>query len=315
MGIPQTWSFDAPTGTYKNHAMSSNLRTASVADTEFMAHVRPEAGYGKGMGETLNITRVSAITVPTDGKLTEGVRIPERSISLSTVSVTVSEWGEAVPYTSLSGDLSKFDMSSIIQQQLKNQMAEVMDNAAATAFKTTKLVASMTAAGTMTLATGGAATAQSTVQLNTFHLETALDSLYGTYRAPRIGGDYVLIVNYKAARGIRDDPAWEEWHKYVNPDAKFKNETGRWEDARIIRTNNNTALSNTIGSTSDIGEAVLFGDDTVILAAVLDPELRMAQPADFGRALAVAWYGILEFKLHWDTANAGEARCIYFSST
>ena len=43
----QTWTFDAPTGVYKNHALSSALRLAAIAETKFMQFVRPEPGYGR----------------------------------------------------------------------------------------------------------------------------------------------------------------------------------------------------------------------------------------------------------------------------
>ena len=51
------------------------------------------------------------------------------------------------------------------------------------------------------------------------------------------------------------------------------------------------------------------------MAIAEDPELRAAIPKDFGRSRSVAWYGILEFGLVWDTANAGEARVIHLTSS
>ena len=52
-----------------------------------------------------------------------------------------------------------------------------------------------------------------------------------------------------------------------------------------------------------------------MLAEAMAPELRAAIPSDFGRSKAVAWYGILAFKLIWDTGNAGEARVVHVTST
>jgi hypothetical protein len=64
-----------------------------------------------------------------------------------------------------------------------------------------------------------------------------------------------------------------------------------------------------------LGEGVVFGEDGVVLAEAMTPELRAAIPGDFGRSKAVAWYGILEFGIVWDTGNAGEARIVHVSST
>jgi hypothetical protein len=47
---------------------------------------------------------------------------------------------------------------------------------------------------------------------------------------------------------------------------------------------------------------------------VIDPELRAAIPGDFGRQKAVAWYGILDFGVIWDTANPGEAKIVHVTS-
>ena len=51
------WTLDAPTGVYKDHALSSNIREAAVADAQFMRFVQAEPGYGKGRGESVSIPR------------------------------------------------------------------------------------------------------------------------------------------------------------------------------------------------------------------------------------------------------------------
>ena len=122
------------------------------------------------------------------------------------------------------------------------------------------------------------------------------------------------MLSTKAKRGLLSDPAWEDWHKYTDPQAKYNGEIGRIENIRFIETNNNNALSNAYG-TNSIGEAIFFGADAVVMAVALDPELRAAVPGDFGRQKAVAWYGILDFGLVWDTANAGEAKVVHFGSS
>ena len=115
--MPQfTWNFDAPSGTYKSHAMSSRLWEASVEMSVFMDHIRPIDGYGRHSGETVTLVRVANITEPTSAALQEGIRIPEDEFDLSTRTITVSELGRAVPYTSLALDLSAFDLENPIQK-------------------------------------------------------------------------------------------------------------------------------------------------------------------------------------------------------
>lgn len=308
------WTFDAPSGTYKNFSLSADLRSAAVAESKFMQFVRPESGYGRKSGESITIARVSNLAIPSSGKLVEGLKVPEDSLTISTVSITVSEWGRAVPYTSLSDDLSKFDMESIVQKELMKQMRLIMDNAAAAAFKTCKVKARSTSATAVSFDTGGAFTAAGTNQLDVAHVEQIRDYMYKDLLIPAYeGDDYICLVSTKAKRGLLSDPSFEDWHRYTDPSVKFNGEIGRIENIRFIETNNNNALSNAVGVNS-IGEALFFGSDAVVMAVALDPELRAGIPGDFGRQKAVAWYGIMDFGLVWDTANAGEAKIVHFGS-
>ncbi len=312
----QSWTYDAPSGVYKNHEMSSNLRMAAIAECKFMQFCKPEAGYGKKKGESISITRVSNITQPTSGQLVEGSRIPEDELALSTMSITVAEWGRAVPYSSLSQDLGKFDIENTIQKKLRDQMSLVLDKAAAAAFKTGKIKAIPTGASALTMDTDGTASTSATVNLNVYHVEQIRDYMFSTLNIPTYeGGDYMCLISTKAKRGLVSDPAWENWHKYTDPSAKYNSEIGRLENIRFVEVNNTNSLSGSLGSGSVLGEAVFFGEDAVAMAVAEDPELRAAMPQDFGRSKSVAWYGILNFGQIWyDSANAGEARVLHVTS-
>ena len=87
------------------------------------------------------------------------------------------------------------------------------------------------------------------------------------------------------------------------------------EGVRIIENNNVNALSNTLGTGSVLGEGIVFGEDAYMMAVVMDPELRLGMPADFGRSKSVAWYGVMDFAVIWDTATAGEARIVHITSS
>ncbi len=314
----QTWTYDAPDGVYKSHAMSSKLREAAIAETKFMQFVGTEDGYGKKTGEAVTITRVSNLDNPTSAVLTEGTRISEDDISLSTTSITVREIGRAVPFTNLSEQLGKFDMKSIIQRGLKKQLALWLDSDSSSAFKSTsaKIKAIPTGVAALTLDTDGTASTAATVNLNMYHVEQIRDYMFSTLHIPPyLGDDYVGLVATKAKRGLTSDPAWEQWKKYTDPSAKFNSEIGRIENIRFVEINNTNALSGTKGTGSVLGEGVFFGEDAVTMASALDPELRAAIPQDYGRAKAVAWYGILNFGVVWNTANAGEARIVHLTSS
>jgi N4-gp56 family major capsid protein len=310
-----SWNFDAPSGVFKSHEMSSKLRAAAIAQTKFMQYVNPEPGYGKSKGESITITRVSNISVPTNARLSELNKIPEDEITLSTIAITVVEWGRAVPYTSLSKDLSKFDINNVIQKKLRDQMALVLDSAAADAFQAGKVKAIPNGVASLTFDTDGTPSTTATVNLNVYHMEQLRDYAFSTLNIPPyMGDDYIMLASTKACRGIKSDPAWQDWHKYTDPSAKYNGEIGKIENIRVVETNNTAALAS-VGSGSVLGEAVLFGDDAVAMAVAEDPELRAELPKDFGRQKSVAWYGIMEFGQVWgDSASAGEAKVIHITS-
>lgn len=309
-----TWTFDAPTGVYKQHAMSRRLYMKALEDSVFMDWVTPVEGFGRKQGENVTLTRIATIAEPTSGSLTEGERIPEDAFSISTTSITVTEIGRAVPYTSLAEDLGMIDLENNIQRRLRDQMKLTLDTKAAAAFKTAQIKYIPTGVASGTFDTDGTASTTASDNWNVFHVEEVVDYMYETlYCPPLDGDDYVGIFHNRALRGIKRDPSWEEWHKYTDPQVKANGEVGRIENLRHIKTNHANALTKK-GTNSVLGEGVVFGQDNVAMAEVLTPELRAGLAEDFGRSKAVAWYGILEFGIIWDTANAGEARIIHVTS-
>jgi N4-gp56 family major capsid protein len=312
-----SWTSDGPGAPYKNHDLSSKIRMAAIKEAKFMQFVKPEEGYGKKKGESVSITRVSNVTVPSDDTLNEFIPIPEDTISLSIQSITVAERGRSIPYTSLSLDLAHFDLENAIQKKLKDQLKISMDIKAADAFCAGKILAIPTGVSETTFETDGAASNAAVSNLNMYHVESIRDYMFSTLNiAPYMGDDYVCVMITQAKRGLMRDPAWVDWKKYTDPSAKFNGETGRIENIRFVETNNTSALSDGLGTGDVMGEAVFFGEDPVVMAVAEDPHLRAKESSDYGRSKGVAWYGIYGFGQVWsDSANAGEARVVYMTSS
>lgn len=312
----QTWNYDAPSGVYKNHAISADIRMASIAMTKFMQFSKPVEGYGAKKGSNVTITRISNVAVPSDDSLIELERIPEDTLSLSTQAISVVERGRAIPYTNLSQDLAFFDLESAIQKKLRDQLSLRLDSLCATAFKVGQVKAVPDGIASLTLTTNGTTSTTAASNINVYHVEQIRDQLYSTYNvAPYENGDYMCVISTKGRRGIIRDPNWEKWKTYGDPEAKFNGEIGRIEGVRFVESNNTGALSASLGTSSVLGEAVFFGDDPVAMASVLDPELRAKESEDYGRSKGVAWYGIYGFDQIWkDSATAGEARVIHVTS-
>lgn len=315
--MSHSWTSDGVSGVYKNHKLSSKIRMAAIAEAKLMQFVTPEEGYGRNNGESVTITRVSNVTVPTSTLLVEGVRISEDNVSLSTQAITVAENGRAIPYTNLAVDLAHFDLKNAIQRKLRDQLKLSMDISAAAAFKEGQVKAIPSALSTTTFDTDGTASTAATVNLNMYHVESIRDYMFSTLNIdPYMGDDYMCVLITKAKRGLLRDPQWQDWKKYTDPSAKFNGEIGRIENIRFVETNHTSALSDSKGTGSVLGEAVFFGADPVRMAVAQDPELRAKESEDYGRSKGVAWYGIYGFGQIWkDSANAGEARVVHLTSS
>lgn len=314
MPPPFTWVLDAPTGVFKQHELSAMLFEAAIAQAVFMDHVTVKPSMGKGRGESVTLTRIAEITEPTSAKLSETDRIPEDQFVITTKTIVVDDWGRAVPYTSFAQDLAHFDLQNSVQKRLRDQLGLVYDKEAADAYQLSKIKYAPTGLATNNITTNGTFGAAATANMNVFHAEEIRDYLFDTLRAPMIGDSYVGIFRTLGLRGIKRDPAWEEWFKYTDPQAKYNSEVGRMEQIRFVETNHSTALAK-VGTGSVLGEGVVFGDEAVAYVEIQAPELRAKMPDDYGRSRGVAWYGIMALDLIYDTGNAGEAKIVHVGST
>ena len=316
-----TWSAGVPnTGALKTSAISKKIYMAAIAECVFMDHVTPEPAFGMHRGESVTLTRIGNLTEPTDASLSETERIPERTHTVTGKVITVGEFGEAIPMTSYAKNLSTFNLQDTVQSKLKDNMKLALDTRACRAFKQTLYKYTPTGVAAASTATNGTAPTSALANMNVYHAEQIRDILYDTYKAPMVGDSYIGIFRTLGLRGIKRDPDWELWHQYTNPQAKYNSEVGRMEEIRFIETNHGTSTVGgaglaICGTGSVLGEGVVFGMDAVRMVEAMTPELRVGEMQDFGRSQAVAWYGVYEFSIVWDTANAGENRVVHVTST
>ncbi len=298
------WIPDVPSGVSRNHALSSDLRFASIARTKFVQFCRAEPGFGAHRGDTVTIQRVRNIAEPTTAVLSATGKIPVDTLAMSTKAITVSEFGRAVGYNRKVELLATFDPENAIQKSLLKQMKLTIDTVAATQFKAAQIRYGPTSQTGGTFTTDGGSTAQTaTNNLTVQHVKIIRDYMQETIHVEPYEGDYYMaLAAVKATRGVKDDPEFHSWRQYLQPgDAFFHGEVGMIENIRFIEVNHTNALSSTKGTGSVLGETVFFGADPVALAEVEAPELLAGIPGDFGRQRAVAWFGVLAFGIVWDT--------------
>lgn len=304
------WEWDAPTGVYRNHTLSSKIRRAAVAQAQFMRFLRAEPGYGKGKGAGVSITRI--FSLPRAGKVSETDRLPSGRPNIDTKTIYPDEWGYKIEMTEFEKNLTHFDLTNQFQLALKDQMRLTMDEMAATSFKATPYKYIPQASGGVFDTDGTPSTAADT-NLSVAALRDIHDVLQGELKCPRYAnGKYVGILSTRAARGIKNDPEYKDWFA---PSTSEPFVTGRLKDVEefmLIETNHYDALANAVGTNGVCGEAVFFGMDASALATVEEPELRAGLPEDLGRFREIGWVGTLGADTVWDIA--AHARCVHVTS-
>lgn len=305
------WTFDAPTGTYRNHALSRDLRREAIADAQFMKFLRPEPGYGKQSGESVTITRI--MRLPLAGRVGEVDRLPSGRPAIETKQVSVSQWGFKVPVTEFEKNLTHFNIMDPIQSALRDQITQTMDVMAATAMKQTPVKYTPTTSGG-TFVTNGTVATLSDRNYGVQDLRRIHDYLHGDLKCPTYkNGKYVAIMSTKAARGLKNDPEYKDW---IAPTSSEPLMSGRLKDIEgfmILETNHFDALDNTIGTSTTTGEAVFFGADAAGLVRIMDPEIRAGLPEELGTFREVGWVGTLEAFLTWERPSM--ARIVHGTST
>ncbi len=299
------WVWDAPTGVYKDHALSSKIRMEAIADVQFMKFVRPETGFGKGKGQSITITRVLKLPIAT--RVNEIDRLPSGRPLIETKSLTVSEWGFKIEMTDFEKNLTHFDIGNSFQRSLRDQMSLTMDKMVADAFLTTPYKYIPIIAGGV-FDTDGTPSSTADKNLDIASLRDLHDELRGTLKCPPFrNGKYIGILSTKAARGIKNDSEYKDW---LSPTTAQPLLTGQLRDVEgfsLFETNHFDSLPNSTPSFAGLGQAIFFGDDAAFTAVVDEPELRAGQTEDLGRFRQVGWVGTLEAGLTWENANTARA--------
>lgn len=307
------WTFDAPSGVYRNHSLSSKIRRQAIADTTFMRFLNMEPNYGRGKGESHTITRY--LKLPLATRIDETDDLPTGRPAISTKTIDVSRWGFAIPVTDFERQLTFYDIMNPLQATLREQISLTMDNMASDAMKATPVKYVPTGTG-FNIDTDGTATGVSDRNLNVSDLREIRDFLRQEQKSPTFqNGMYVGILSTRAARGVKNDPEFKDWFAPTTSAPAIRGMVIKeLEGFMLIETNHEDALLDLAGTSTTTGEAVFFGADAAGLIQVQAPELRIGQgdPNKLGLERLIGWVGILESFLTWEQAD--QARVVHVTS-
>lgn len=312
------WKPDVPNGVMRNRALSTRLRYETIAATEGIQYVKPVEGYGKRMGDTVTVPIAKNIAEPTSAVLSRGQKIPIDSQTLTQATLTVEQLGRGVEYSEESQILSYYDPADFIQVGLRKQLKLVMNTKVFAAFKDAYIRFAPTSDSGGTFTTDQGVTPATALNNGTVaHVKTISDYMVKTIHCEPYEGDFFhCLASITFLRGLKDDAEFAMWRQYLEPGMAFyRGEVGAMEATRFSRVAHGSALSEGVGTGSVLGEALFFGEEPVLSATALDPEIRAAIPGDFGRDRAIAWIAMLAFAQTFQSADDGAAKIVYVTSS
>jgi N4-gp56 family major capsid protein len=306
----QVWSTNSLGGYMWSPNLSRKLRTALQPLTRFRQFCDAKEAFGTQVGEYFNWNIYSDVA-DEGGALLETETMPETGFTITQGTVTVTEYGNSVPFTKKLDDLSEQPVTEIIHKVLKNDARKVLDKAAYAQFvnSSTGIVATATSATALTITEDGAPSGVATGKLTAAHAKIIADELAEREIPVYEGNNYMSVGRPRAMRLLKDD--LESIHQYVSEGwhVIMNGEKGRYEGIRFVEQTNIADK----GYTNAGDQIFFFGADTVVEAVAIPEEVRGKIPTDYGRSRGIAWYAELGYKIV-HTAVA-QQRIIRFDST
>lgn len=290
----QVWQTNSLGGFMFAVNLSKKLRTALQPMVRFRQFCDAREALGLGVGDTFNWNVYSDVATA-GGALDETQTMPETNYTITQASLTVTEYGNSVPFTKKLDDLSEQPVTEIIHKVLKNDARKALDAAAHAQFDACLLrVAPVSGTDTqaLTLTTNGATAITNNIEFGSLHCKTVADLLAEREIPTFDGNNFMATARPTTLRAFKDDLETvhqytsEGWHVIMN------GEKGRYEGIRFCEQTN---IASEAWTNSKSDAIYFFGADTVVEAVTIPEEIRGRIPTDFGRSKGIAWYAELGY--------------------
>lgn len=317
----QLWAVNSLGGYMYSLELSDILRTAVQPLCKFRqfcdAKDFTDKGLHKGQIFTWNVYNDVATQ---GGVLTETSTIAQTNFTIAQGTGTVTELGNAVPYSGFLDDLSKHPIQEIINKVLRNDTKKTLDTQAYNQFNTTPLRVVAYGTGSqgtdtsaVTLTTNGTATLTNSVNLHKNHIKSIVDTMKERNIPPYMLDEYFGIAWPTTWRPVKND--LEAVYQYRDEGFQmiYNGEIGKFEGVRFIEQTNIPHGINGVPWVNGLSDyAYFFGEDIVAEAIVVPEEIRGAIPTDYGRSKGIAWYYLGGFAL--TQTQAKQARIVKWDS-
>lgn len=278
--------------------LSNYLRNAVQPMCKYrqFADVKDAAVQGKSKGEAFHWNVYSDISAQ-GTTLVETNVMPESNFTVTQGTMTVSEYGNSVPYSGKLDDLSLQPVREVINKVLTNDAKKAFDFSANAQFKLTPLKLIPTGGtdtAAITLYTNGTVTGTNNIALGLSHVKAIADTLKERNIPAYEADDYFAIGRPRTYRSFKND--LEAINKYTSEGFSriASGEVGRVENIRFVEQTNIPSAGWTNAKSDTVH---FFGADTVAEGIVVPEEMRGKIPTDYGRSRGVAWYYLGGFGL------------------
>ena len=327
----QVWSVAADGGYMYSDELSMVMRNAVQPAVRFRQFCDAKDATDKGLGKGDKFNWNVYSDVANGGTaLLESQQMPVTGFTIIQQQLTITEYGNSVPYTGKLDNLSKQPVAEIVNKALKNDATKTFDGAANAQFRASSLKAGPVGGNSATqivVVQNGSVGVSNAIALNHNHVKAIADVMKERNIPAYQGNDYIAIAWPTTFRQVKND--LESIIQYVGEGFRLilNGEIGRYEGIRFIEQTNiakggaenapTWTFRNPVPWANGASDWVhFFGEDTVAEALVIPEEIRGKIPVDFGRDRAVAWYYLGGFGLvHSASGNLANLRVLSWWST
>ena len=130
----QVYATNSLGGYYAVPQLTSEIRTIAQPMMNFRKYVRVEPRAGRGSGDTIYFDK-NLNPASNGGTIAETSTIPKTTLSIARGTLSMTEYGVAIPYTNKLETLGQISISESIRTALSNSIAKVLDSTAGAQFQ------------------------------------------------------------------------------------------------------------------------------------------------------------------------------------
>lgn len=316
--MAQLFSVNSLGGFLSAKNLSKELREALQPMSRFRQFCDVKDAASKNKGNTFTWDVVSDVATA-GGTLVETNTIPETQFTITQATLTITEYGNSVPYSGKLESLSEIGVRKPVMTALRNDAKKVFDRAAYVQFYATQLRVLGGASGAISSFTNGTCTGTNSIALGSGHVKNIVDYMKERNIDPYVNDDYMCIAWPTTFRTLKNNIESLKQYTETGLNMIFNGEIGRYESVRFVEQTNCAKGVSTDGVTgtawpnSALSDwAFFFGEDTVAEGVAVPEEIRAKIPTDYGRSKGVAWYYLGGFGIVHTTA--AQSRIVMWDS-